>query len=200
MTITLQNHTDGWLLWAARTLPPGNYLQAYSQLTVDWTLLGCGIHTFTNCGIAYNGRTATSGAEFIVLDEENGISYFHLVNGSFEWGKSTYNSVCFDCAAPPKHLFQITGAWSGSLMQVGVQDGPPGSDTRPIDGAAIMPHSGYPVCAAFMLSETLAYAFAAGDAASLDLAACKTACGTDGLNLLIVDAINILIKVKELAP
>lgn len=124
-----------------------------------------------------------AGATLIGTDSATGFSYWHLTSLSSRWRLFTKAAWCVPCVCPslipPVQYFSGVGDSTESDLAVAITDG--GSDTRPIDGHPIIPHTGLPVAAAVQLGTGAWYAFAGGDASAPTIAAAAAATGTGGL-------------------
>jgi len=108
----------------------------------------------------------------IGVDSATGFGYWHIAPFTAQYVEIVKSLFCFTCV-------QIIGPFPPTYNSSIYEDHEDGHDiiisdlhssTRPLDGAEVVPHSGYPACVAVQLSPGKWLSFLAGDIAGLTLA------------------------------
>lgn len=119
----------------------------------------------------------SEAADLIGTDATNGITYWHLTGMSASYAYEGYvasHDICFN----PPVTFSHVNKGNENGVTVGIYDGNggSGSDTRPLDSAVILSHSGYPVIASVIDAAGNYWPVAAGESSALTVEAAQAAC------------------------
>lgn len=182
MVDTLIHTETAWQLYLSKLAYNGLEPVLWETVEAD---CGAGSGSWDNYARFAGASNIEVAAALIGIDEEACVSYWHLTGGHAIFIRDTSGMGCFLEWHPeqPAGFLSVPKSSAGGLhgFEVEVWDG--GSESSPHSGVELLPHDGFPVCAAVRVGDDEWMAFAGGDAAELSVAAAREACGTAGMDV-----------------